>query len=118
MELRPRYQTKKSLNKETNQPEEPLVSVKQQPVSVESFKAKSNSNGDEKAAQPYENILKERGAAESKLKKFCVRFWTTWSMIGGFLGLIYLGHAAVLCLVILIQTRIYYELGNVRFDVN
>lgn len=63
----------------------------------------------------YDQKLKVIGAGESKMRKFLVRFVTTWLMIFGFLGLIYLGHAAVLCLVVLIQTRIYYELGKIRY---
>ena len=39
-----------------------------------------------------------------------VRFYATWSMLGFFAVLVYIGHFALLCLILLLQTLIFKEI--------
>ncbi len=117
METRNRKAKAKVEDQELSSPQASAAVSQEKETVLTSIALPKNASAAVVSGEGYETILKQRGAGESKLGKFCVRFWTTWTMFFAFLGLIYLGHAAVLCLVVVIQTRIYYELGNVRYNV-
>ncbi len=48
--------------------------------------------------------------ANAKWKSWWERFWTTWSMIFGFFGLIYVGHPALVVFVFALQTMMFREI--------
>lgn len=66
--------------------------------------------------EEYERLLAVRGAGESKWSKFLTRLWTGWAMIFLFLAILKVGHVAVLCFIIALQARTFYELANVRYQ--
>lgn len=77
--------------------------------------ANSNSTG---GGGSYDKLLKTRGAGESKWSKFLTRLWTGWVMIGIFLAILKIGHVAVVCFIVALQARTFFELANVRYQAD
>ena len=70
----------------------------------------------EKAAPQTTNASAAAAAArEAKKRTWITRTWTTLVMVGGFFGIVYLGHLACVALVVALMAAVFKELEHVFF---
>jgi phosphatidate cytidylyltransferase len=78
--------------------------------------ATTTNDDDTNNKHAYEQLLKTRGAGESKVRKFMTRLVVGWALIFGLVGILYAGHAYVVLLVLFAQGLLFRELVNVRYN--
>jgi len=64
---------------------------------------------DKDAAEPKAQLLADEQWAKKK-KSFGQRFWTSWALFFGFIGVIYLGHWALFAVLVLVQVIMFNEI--------